>query len=56
MGVVGAVALVAGALFDSAALSLVGVLAGTVSLGAALYWRSLLITAWAEHRSGRSRR
>lgn len=55
MGAVGLVLLVAGALLGSAALSLAGVVAGTLSLGAALYWRSILITAWAAQKQGQDR-
>lgn len=46
-GAVGTVLLVAGAVAGSTALSIAGVVAGSLSLGAALYWRSLLISAWA---------
>lgn len=49
-GAVGLVLLVAGAATSEQALSVAGVAAGTGSLGAALYWRSLLITAWAQRR------
>ena len=55
LGAVGFLLLVVGAVLDSAAVSVAGVVAGTLSLGAALYWRSLLISAWAERR-GRPRR
>ena len=55
LGAVGFVLLVVGAALDSTAVSVAGVVAGTLSLGAALFWRSLLISAWAERR-GRPRR
>ena len=46
LGAAGLVLLLAGAATATTALSLAGVVSGTLSLGAALYWRSLLITAW----------
>lgn len=53
-GALGFVLLVAGAIAGSSALAVAGFAAGTASLGAALYWRSLLINAWAARkRSGR---
>jgi hypothetical protein len=55
-GAVGLVLLVAGAVAGSTALSVAGVVAGTASLGAALYWRSLLISAWAAQKQGSRRR
>ena len=56
MGALGVVLLLLGAVMGNAGLSVAGVAAGTVSLGAALYWRSLLISAWAARREPRSRR
>ena len=53
LGVVGAVLLVLGALLDSNAVSLAGAASGAASLGAALYWRSELISAWKQDRRGR---
>lgn len=55
-GAVGLVLLVAAAVVGSTALSVAGVIAGTASLGAALYWRSLLINAWAAQKQGLHRR
>ena len=52
-GAAGLVLLVAGAVSGTSALSVAGVVAGTLSLGAALYWRSLLISAWAAQKRGR---
>ena len=49
-GGLGLVLLVAAAVLGSSALSVAGVVAGTASLGAALYWRSLLISAWAARK------
>ena len=49
-GAAGTVLLVAGAVAGSTALSIAGVVAGSLSLGAALYWRSLLISSWAAQR------
>ena len=56
MGGVGVVLLLLGAVVGNAGLSVAGVVAGTASLGAALYWRSLLISAWAARRERRPRR
>ena len=53
LGAVGLVLLVAGAILGSTPLSVAGVVGGSLSLGAALYWRSLLISAWAEQKRGR---
>lgn len=52
-GLVGFVLLVAGRVADSTALSVAGVVAGSGSLCAALYWRSLLISAYAAQRRDR---
>lgn len=52
-GVIGIVLLVAGAIADSTALSVAAVVAGSLSLGAALYWRSLLISSWAAQKRAR---
>ena len=52
-GLVGLVLLVAGFASDSTALSVAGFVAGSASLGAALYWRSLLFSAWAAQKRGR---
>ncbi|MGH9164093.1 MAG: hypothetical protein ACRDZW_01085 [Acidimicrobiales bacterium] len=54
LGVVGVVPLVLGAVFDVRALSVAGVAAGTLSLGAALFWRSELITAYRAGKRGRT--
>lgn len=56
MGGIGVVLLLLGAVVGNAGLSVAGVVAGTASLGAALYWRSLLITAWAARKEPRLRR
>ena len=56
MGGIGVVLLLLGAVVGNTGLSVAGVVAGTVSLGAALYWRSLLISAWAARREPRPRR
>lgn len=45
-GVVGLLLLLAGWLVDNDALFLVGLVAGTASLAAALWWRSQLVAAW----------
>jgi len=52
-GALGLVLLVAGAVSGTSALSVAGVVAGSASLCAALYWRSLLINSWAAHKRGR---
>lgn len=54
-GVVGAVLLVAGLIGGSTGLAVGGFAAGSLSLGAALYWRSLLISSWAAQKRGRPR-
>lgn len=53
LGVVGLVLLVPGLAFGSTVLALTGFAAGALSLGAALYWRSQLISAWAQQKRGR---
>ncbi len=53
LGVVGGVLFLVGALFSSNAVFVAGATAGAGSLGAALYWRSELITAWKQDRRGR---
>ncbi|MDP8975573.1 MAG: hypothetical protein M3N28_04260 [Actinomycetota bacterium] len=58
LGVAGAVLFVLGALFGSDAIFVAGATAGALSLGAALYWRSELISAWRRDpppRAGPSR-
>lgn len=52
-GVVGTVLLVAGAVAGRTGLSIAGVVAGSLSLVAALYWRSLLISSYAARKQGR---
>lgn len=52
-GLIGFMLLVAGAVADSTGLAVAGVVAGSLSLLAALYWRSLLISSWAEQKRGR---
>lgn len=52
-GLAGLVLLAAAAVTGTTALSLAGVAAGSVSLGGALYWRSLLISSWAAQKRGR---
>ena len=49
-GVLGLVLLVAGATLGNTGLAVAGFAAGSLSLAAALYWRSLLVNAWAEKR------
>ncbi len=46
LGLVGAVVLLAGLFLDNVAVAVVGVALGSLSLGAALVWRSQLIEAW----------
>jgi hypothetical protein len=53
LGVVGMVLFLVGALLGSDAVFVAGTTAGAASLGAALYWRSELITAWKQDRRGR---
>jgi hypothetical protein len=53
-GAFGVVLLIAAAAFDSDALYFATMGAGVLSLGSALYWRSLLVSNWAE-RKPRSR-
>ena len=55
LGVLGLVLLVPGLAFGSTVLALTGFAAGALSLGAALYWRSQLVSAWAEQKRGRHR-
>lgn len=55
-GALGLVLLMGGALIDNTALSVAGVVGGALSLGAALYWRSLLISDWAAQKRARPRR
>jgi hypothetical protein len=52
-GVLGSVLLVAGLVGGSPGLAVGGFAAGSLSLGAALYWRSLLISSWAAQKRGR---
>ena len=47
-GAIGVVFLLLGALLSSNPLFFAGLIAGTLSLAFALYWRSELITAWRE--------
>lgn len=54
-GVLGSVLLVAGLIGGSTGLAVGGFAAGSLSLGAALYWRSLLISSWAAQKRGRPR-
>lgn len=54
-GVLGSVLLVAGLIGGSTGLAVGGFAAGSLSLGAALYWRSLLISSWAAQQRGRPR-
>lgn len=55
LGGLGCVLLVSGLVLGSTALAVAGFVAGALSLGAALYWRSLLISAWAEQKRSRPR-
>jgi hypothetical protein len=50
LGLVGAVVLLAGVFLDNVAVAVVGVALGSLSLGAALVWRSQLIEAWRRQR------
>jgi len=54
LGVVGAILFLLGALLASNAVFVAGAASGALSLGAALYWRSELITAWRRDRPRRS--
>lgn len=54
-GAVGVALLVLGALLSRDAVFVAGVAAGALSLGAALYWRSELVSTWAERKQGRRR-
>lgn len=53
MGALGFVLLVAGLLWGSTPLAVGGFVGGALSLGAALYWRSLLVSAWAARKRDR---
>lgn len=53
LGVVGLVLIVAGIVMGATAISVAGVAAGSLSLGAALYWRSELIRAWGARHPDR---
>lgn len=55
-GAVGLVLLVAGAVSSTTSLSVAGVVAGSASLGAALYWRSLLISSWAAQKAQKAQK
>ncbi|MGI8684427.1 MAG: hypothetical protein ACR2MO_04950 [Acidimicrobiales bacterium] len=52
-GALGLALLIAGAVSGTAGLSVAGFVAGSASLGAALYWRSLLISSWADQKRRR---
>ena len=54
-GAVGVVLLLAGVAVSSDAVAVAGMVAGALSLAAALYWRSELVSAWAA-RTTRARR
>ncbi len=54
LGVVGAVVLLAGLILDNAPVAVVGVALASLSLGAALVWRSQLIEAWRREHPRRS--
>jgi hypothetical protein len=49
-GVVGVLLVVAALAFDADALYFAAIGAGALSLGAALYWRSLLVADWAARK------
>ena len=53
LGAVAFVLLVAGLVASSTGLAVAGFAAGSLSLGAALYWRSLLIAAWSAQKRSR---
>jgi hypothetical protein len=55
LGALGALLLLVGLVTGAEALSLAGVAVGTLSLGAALFWRSDLITAWRADRPARQK-
>lgn len=53
LGAVGLLLLVAGAMAGGDGLFVAAFVAGSLSLGAALYWRSELVSSWARRRRGR---
>lgn len=53
LGGLGVVLFIVGALAGISALFVAGAAAGALSLGAALYWRSELVSAWKSGRPGR---
>lgn len=54
LGLAGVALFVLGALLGSDAVFVAGATAGALSLGAALYWRSELITEWRRDRPRRT--
>ena len=52
-GALGVALLLLGAVTGNDALPVAAVVAGSLSLGAALYWRSMLISAWGAQKRGR---
>ncbi len=50
----GAVVMLAGLFLDDVAVAVVGVALGSLSLGAALVWRSQLIEAWRRQQGGQT--
>ncbi len=54
LGIAGVVLFAVGALLGSDAVFVAGATAGALSLGAALYWRSELISAWRRDRARRA--
>lgn len=55
-GAVGLVLLVAGLVLGNRPLEVAGVLFAAASLLVALYWRSMLVSAWAEQKRRRQER
>ena len=55
-GALGLVLLVGGLALGNTGLSVAGVVGGALSLGAALYWRSLLISEWSGRKRAPTRR
>lgn len=52
-GAIGVVLIVAGLVTSSDAAFLAGLVAGVLSLSAALFWRSELVSAWAAQKRSR---
>jgi hypothetical protein len=50
LGALGAVFILVGAVVGNEGAFVAGAAAGALSLGAALYWRSELVSSWAERK------